>query len=756
MGTTAVCRRVAGTALAIAAFLPPCAHAGQPASTLGTRLEQALAEITPAKAGEAENARLLIWRDVKRAGPVRRQALEQALIRTLRDPKATHDCRQFACLALLRIATREAVPVLGSLLSDEAVSPLALNGLARLPFDEVDEVLIEAIARLDGDARATAVRTLGLRKTAEAVPALAQLLTGKDEELTKTCLAALGRIGTAKAGTALAEWRPSAGVRQQWAAALLACSNTLLDAGAAPQAAALCARLTVEDVPRELRVAARRVILLAESGASTDTVLALLRQQDDELRDVAADIAESLPGTEATSALADALGSLDARARRALTKSLAARRDPVARPAVAALLDDPDATVRTAAVRAMAVLGDASVVARLAALTTAGGDVAEAATETLQTLKGPDVAGAIRQAIETTGPRTQAVLARVVAKRGDAGAAPVLLRLAGGADPTLRQAALRALKELAGEKDAPALVSLLAESSDTTSADLAADAFLSSVGPGTATDELRDLLRATFPKASPAAKATVLRLLGHVADDEALPLLVESLASPDSALRDAALAALVAWPNARPLEGLLTFVHTSDDAALRRDALRGCTRMAAFAAALSDQERNELYDSVQAAARTEEEKALVKAAREALQIGEVRVKTGKKVEVVVGGMEPGALVYIDRAYTFVKVPEPLVGATYIKMAMEDKYAKDDDYFTMTVSKPVTVYVSFDNRAKALPAWLQGWEKTGHALATTDRSCRPNVYARTFPAGVVSLGGNSSPGAGAHYDVAVRE
>ena len=756
MRTTGTCTRAAGAALAAALLLSPSAHSAQPEQGLGAPLEQAFARIVGYKAGEAEDVRLLIWRDVKRAGPVRRRALEQALIRTLGNPEATPDCRQFACLALLRVATRGAVPVLASLLGDEAVTTTVLKGLAVLPFDEVDAVLTHALGKLEGEAKTTAVRALGKRRTAEAVPRLTEFLGSKDGDLVRASLAALGRIGTTPAGAAWSEWRAPADLREPWAQALLACSEALLDAGESAPAAALCVHLTVKEVPRDVRVAARRVVVLAESGASVETVLKLLRQQDEELHEVAADMAGSLPGREATTALADALVSLDPRARIALTGALAARRDPASRTAVAALLDDSDANVKAAAVRAMAVLGDAATVSRLAALTTAGGDIEGAAIETLQAIRGPGVAEAIRKAMGAAGPDVQATLTGVVAKRGDAEAVPALLGLARGSEAGVRRAALRALKELAREKDLPALVPLLAGLSDTAELELAAEAFLSAVGPGTAPDDLCGLLRETYPEASPAAKATVLLLLGRVVDEEAVPLLTDALASPESPIRSAAVKALAAWPNAGPLEALLTFVRASDHAELRHDALNGCTRMVAFATDLSDRERGELYASIQAAARTEEEKALVKAAREALQIGDVRVKTRKKVEVVIGGMKPGALVYTDRAYTFVEVPEPLVGATYIKMAMEDKYATGDDYFSMTVSKPVTVYVAFDNRASGLPEWLRGWEKTGLALVTTDRGCRPNVYARAFPAGVVSLGGNKAPGAGAHYDVAVRE
>ena len=67
----------------------------------------------------------------------------------------------------------------------------------------------------------------------------------------------------------------------------------------------------------------------------------------------------------------------------------------------------------------------------------------------------------------------------------------------------------------------------------------------------------------------------------------------------------------------------------------------------------------------------------------------------------------------------------------------------------------TVIVGYDSRAKALPEWLMDWTRTGKALRSTDAGCPLHLFSKPFPAGTVSLPGNTMvPGVGAMYVIGV--
>ncbi|WP_161887880.1 malectin domain-containing carbohydrate-binding protein [Pontibacter russatus] len=110
----------------------------------------------------------------------------------------------------------------------------------------------------------------------------------------------------------------------------------------------------------------------------------------------------------------------------------------------------------------------------------------------------------------------------------------------------------------------------------------------------------------------------------------------------------------------------------------------------------------------------------------------------------------GAKIYSDRTYQATTVPASLSKATLIRTANDDKRSTAATLLTFKLSQQATVYVAYDPRATALPAWLSGWQKVTDRVGVNDSKISyMNLYSKTFAAGTVSLGGNMvSPAAGA--------
>ena len=155
------------------------------------------------------------------------------------------------------------------------------------------------------------------------------------------------------------------------------------------------------------------------------------------------------------------------------------------------------------------------------------------------------------------------------------------------------------------------------------------------------------------------------------------------------------------------------------------------------------------------AARRDEERTLLREALTRLVITDLKAKNGKPYELVRKGFVKGGLVYIDRQYTFVDLPPILANADQIKTAMEDRASRAKDQTTFRISRPATVIVCYDNRAKSCPAWLRDWKKLDARITTTDGACKLELYAKSFPAGIVTVPGNNSvPNVGANHILAV--
>lgn len=134
-----------------------------------------------------------------------------------------------------------------------------------------------------------------------------------------------------------------------------------------------------------------------------------------------------------------------------------------------------------------------------------------------------------------------------------------------------------------------------------------------------------------------------------------------------------------------------------------------------------------------------------------LTLSNLSVSSGKTYQVR-SALANGKTVYIDRSYTFGNVPAPLQGAAYVMTANDDKTNASSQFVSFKVNRTVTVYVSHDNRLTNKPAWLKGFTNTGLSL----RSDVPmTIYQKSFPAGVISLGGNSGITDSSMYTIAVK-
>ncbi|WNM60281.1 right-handed parallel beta-helix repeat-containing protein [Candidatus Nitrospira neomarina] len=135
-------------------------------------------------------------------------------------------------------------------------------------------------------------------------------------------------------------------------------------------------------------------------------------------------------------------------------------------------------------------------------------------------------------------------------------------------------------------------------------------------------------------------------------------------------------------------------------------------------------------------------------------ISNLTVASGQAYVVPTSGLQAGARVYIDRAYTFKTVPSNVQGGTYIQTANNDKAGTSSTFLRFTVNQAVSVYVAHGDRISSKPSWLSAFTDTGADLVTSDATF--SLYVRSFPAGTITLGGNASGGCCSMYSVIVKQ
>ncbi len=189
-------------------------------------------------------------------------AQEAELLAILRSNAPVQE-KSAACRQLARIATKEAVPALAALLGDEKLSHMARYALEPICDPSVDNALRDALGKVQGQPRLGVIGSLGARRDAKAVDALAGLLKGTDTYAGQAAAVAraLGCIGTAEAAKVLEDVLPVAQGPHQLAICegLLRCAEALTRAGREASAQAIYDRLRgLTDAPPQVRAAALR------------------------------------------------------------------------------------------------------------------------------------------------------------------------------------------------------------------------------------------------------------------------------------------------------------------------------------------------------------------------------------------------------------------------------------------------------------------------------------------------------------------
>ena len=132
-------------------------------------------------------------------------------------------------------------------------------------------------------------------------------------------------------------------------------------------------------------------------------------------------------------------------------------------------------------------------------------------------------------------------------------------------------------------------------------------------------------------------------------------------------------------------------------------------------------------------------------------------KNGANWAVDEDALKVGSQVFGDRDFTYVTLPNELIGAEYIRTACDSKTVTGD-LATLTAAQDLTVYVMVDSRLSMeqgiSPAWLSGWNRTG-LLANTSNTVTFEIFSRDLAAGdSLELGSNMTGSGVVNYTAAV--
>ena len=120
-----------------------------------------------------------------------------------------------------------------------------------------------------------------------------------------------------------------------------------------------------------------------------------------------------------------------------------------------------------------------------------------------------------------------------------------------------------------------------------------------------------------------------------------------------------------------------------------------------------------------------------------------------------GTVRTGEPHYTDRAHAIEKFPAFLSGAAMIRTPNADDGSSSKSLLSFDLPLDATVYIAHDERVKQKPAWLANFGDSDSVITSTDKHSVFRLWAKDFPAGPITLGGNTAdgkPGGKGHYFV----
>ena len=519
-----------------------------------------------------------------------------------------------ACRQLARIATKEAVPTLATLLGDEKLSHMARYALEPIRDPSVDDALREALGKVHGQPRLGVIGSLGVRGDVKAIDALAPLVKGPDADVAQAAARALGQIGTAAAAEALEAALPAASGRNQTAICegLLRCAEALSAEGQQSAAQTVYDRLrALANVPPQVRGAALRGAIIVRGKDGVPLIAEAIQGPDYALAAAAVRAAMEMPGSEITEALASELPKALAERQGLLITALADRGEPEVLPAVLKAAQSGDVQLRILALRTLKRVGDASCLpALLSAAAEGNAEVSQAALESLASLQDKSVDDQVAKQLSQAQGKTRMVLIDLATRRRTAAAAPALWQAADDADPAVRVAALTGLGAVIEPTDLPKLIARLAATKDNTEA-AALDKALREVSLRAADrDSVAAQFAAALPTVDEPVKARILETLDAVGGKTALEAVAAAARSENDALRAAAFRVLGQWNSVDAAPILLDLYNAVNDQRLKVRAIRGYIRIARQFDMPADR-RAEMCRTALAAADRDADKRLV-------------------------------------------------------------------------------------------------------------------------------------------------
>jgi HEAT repeat protein len=491
------------------------------------------------------------------------------LLAVFREEGTPDAAKQFIAEQLRRLAGPRHVAALSDLVRDARTQRFAIQTLIAIPGAKADRALRRALDSLSGRSLRTTVQAIGRRGDGEAVSPLTPFLQSDDRATANAAAYALGAIGTPAAVSALPE--ESAHVSDRVLVdARLRGARRLARAGHEQAAARVLNQYVKPEASERHRLAALSGLAQLEGERGRRRIIDAIGADSHTVSAHAIAVTPRLGGSAVTRKLTALLPELPAQRQALLLEALADRGDRRAASAAVSHLTSDHPAVRGAAIAALGELGGAEHVDDLAGA--AQSPQSEAVIAALERLSGPNVNARIIEQARSGPPAHRALLLAVLPARDVDQAHSVLGASLESDARSVRQAAIRALGRVGGQKAYAALLDAFVKPKATRDRGLLRRELVRLAKERASIDTALEPVLQRLKQAEPASEAALLRLLPALGGAAGLQAIETRLEADNKTVRNAAIEALLDWPTPAAREAVFALAQSASSERRRQAA----------------------------------------------------------------------------------------------------------------------------------------------------------------------------------------
>ncbi len=541
---------------------------------------------------------------------------EQKLLEFFKKP-VSRDGRIAVSKPLSWIAGLESVQVLSAFLTDSEASDPARYVLDRIPGEEADRALLEALDKASPEFLPGIIGSLGRRRVELAVPYFEKLLKkGMSPAVTAAILEALGNLNTAEATKLLTNYiqSPDEKIRLAAVDSMVRIAQRQIKENRLEEAGKISALLLGVKLEPAQKVAAFRLKIMAAGPEAKSLLISALKGKDEPSQEAAIGlIAEFFKPDELSSLLGTFNYILPPRQIQFIS-ALSSYPEPQVREFLMKVISSQkDQSVRIAALRTLGRVGDATTVEFLAERAAqAKGPEKTAARESLASLPEKAVDQKILELLAaSTSQEVKNELLFSACERNIAAARDFFLVEASNpaADRALVSRGLRAFGDLSlADKILEVAFSTQDETYREELVNILAIWAQNSARPDSKSAFFTQLLA---KENDPEKVSILVQVIGKIGERSSLPLIRKYLSDSRPPVKEAAVKALSDWPEVEALDDLLALARKTSELKENVLAIRGLVRLTASQTYRQPEAATAFLKEIYSLSRRAEEKKLV-------------------------------------------------------------------------------------------------------------------------------------------------